>query len=527
MKKIFLGIFASSLLLLWFSFATNISAYTFDWYGTTHDFSSTTHTPSCLYSTPDGLHVFLCSQDNASIESYTLSTPWNPSSMSFTSSASIAYGSQGLVGISFINTGSTLYVLWKDGIVWQYSLSTPYDLSTLSLVNTFDISGQVTSAGGMFVKADGTKLYVISDTDSTLYQYSLTTPYDISTLSYDTISYDVNSVIGLAYPSFSDVYFSTDGARLYIADSVNSSSLFSLELSTPWDISTAAYSGDYLSTVWEDYWPSAAFISPLGDHMLMVWSFNNILYSYSTFSFTRHDHSNVPCLYVAPDGSSAFLCSHTTHTIDKYTFSPSWDFTTMTYDSSTGSDYDSQELQGISVVNSGNNLYTLWDSGTVGEYNLSTSHDLSTLSLIRTGDVSADVSGDVGWISMKEDGTKLYIVWRSTSIVYQYSLTTPYDLSTLSYDNISYDGSSAGIDKATSLFFNANGTSFYIANNETESAVYEFDLTTPWDISTASNTSALLNVDGHDYRPDSFSVNSGEYMFMTWSFSNILYWTGH
>lgn len=210
------------------------------------------------------------------------------------------------------------------------------------------------------------------------------------------------------------------------------------------------------------------------------------------------------------------------HAIDKYGFSNPWDITTLGYVSSHGADYGDQGLEGVSVVDSGNKLYTLWSSGAVGQYDLSTPNDLSTLSLVNTFDISSELT-DAGGLFMKEDGTKLYVVGRTNNTVYQYSLSTPYDLSTLSYDATSYDASYVGMTNSHAIFFNSDGTKFYIADNAGDSTLFEFDLTTPWDISTASSTSDLISLDGQAYWPSALSFNgSGESVLMSEAFNNIL-----
>lgn len=269
MKKIFLGIFTSSLLLLGFSSAADLSTYTFEGFGHTYNFSSTTDTVSCLYTTPDGLHVFMCSQDRHTIESYDLTSPWDTTTMSYVSSTDVNYSSQALAGMSFASGGTKLYVSWVNGTIGQYDLSTPYDLSTISLVTTSDISAQASNIGGLFTKANGTKLYVLNYGDSTIYQYSLSTPYDLSTLSYDSVSYNVNTAIGAMYPGFSDISFSKNGTTLYVTDSVYSSSIYAFTLSTAWDITTASLTTSR-NVATEDYRPSALSISSSGDHMLMI-----------------------------------------------------------------------------------------------------------------------------------------------------------------------------------------------------------------------------------------------------------------
>ena len=55
--------------------------------------------------------------------------------------------------------------------------------ATLTYKQSKDISDDTDHLRGIFIKPDGTRIYVTEDTDSTqsVIEYSLTTPFDIST----------------------------------------------------------------------------------------------------------------------------------------------------------------------------------------------------------------------------------------------------------------------------------------------------------------------------------------------------------
>jgi len=97
--------------------------------------------------------------------------------------------------------------------------------------NPVDVSS--TSPIGIFIGKQGTKLYHLDLASSRLFEYDLTTPYDTTTMSF---------VTSVAMPSGAtrSIWFTADGLRLILLTSI---SLWELNLSTPWDISTAVYSG--------------------------------------------------------------------------------------------------------------------------------------------------------------------------------------------------------------------------------------------------------------------------------------------
>ena len=87
-------------------------------------------------------------------------------------------------------------------------------------------------------------------------------------------------------------------------------------------------------------------------------------------------------------------------------------------------------------------------------------------------------------VFFKPDGTKLYILGTTNDTVYQYTLSTAWDISTASYDSKSF---SAGSEDTNPLGFDMNpdGYSFIVVGN-TNNRVYQYTMSTQWDISTAS-----------------------------------------
>ena len=108
---------------------------------------------------------------------------------------------------------------------------------------SFDVGSQDTNPQGVRFKSDGTKMYVAGNTGDDVGQYSLSTAWDVSTASFDSVSLSVSSEDttpnGLA--------FSSDGTKLYITGNANNK-VFQYDLSTAWDLSTASYANKSLAT---------------------------------------------------------------------------------------------------------------------------------------------------------------------------------------------------------------------------------------------------------------------------------------
>ena len=83
-------------------------------------------------------------------------------------------------------------------IYYQYNLSTAYDASTASYASkSFSVGSQITSGTVWSIDFNdtGTILYAISS-GATIYQYTLSTAFDIATASYASKSYEVYGPTG-------------------------------------------------------------------------------------------------------------------------------------------------------------------------------------------------------------------------------------------------------------------------------------------------------------------------------------------
>ena len=140
------------------------------------------------------------------------------------------------VGLKFNTDGSKMFMLGGDSIkVYEYTLTTNFDVSTANLVDSFDVSNEDTYVEGFTFNTDGTKMYMVARDNTAAYEYTLSTGFDVSTASFVhsfNVSAQENSPTGIA--------FNTDGSKMFISgflsDNVNE-----YTLSTRFDISTASF----------------------------------------------------------------------------------------------------------------------------------------------------------------------------------------------------------------------------------------------------------------------------------------------
>jgi hypothetical protein len=142
----------------------------------------------------DGTKLFMHGSSNDRIYQYSLATPGNVSTASYDSVFLSVTAQSGATGFCFGDAGSKIYLADNDGnTIKQYDLPTAWVLTSGTLANSLDVSAQTTSPCSVAINDIGTKLYVLSSADDTIYQYNLTTPFDISTASYASSSLSVNA----------------------------------------------------------------------------------------------------------------------------------------------------------------------------------------------------------------------------------------------------------------------------------------------------------------------------------------------
>ena len=151
------------------------------------------------------------------------------------------------------------------------------DLAAFSYASkSFSVGTQDGTPTGLAFSTDGTKMYVVGQGNDTVYQYTLTTAWDVSTASYASKSFSVNA----QETSPQDVAFSTDGTKMYVVGQTNRT-VYQYTLTTAWDVSTASYVKG-LSVSTQDSIPTGLAFSLDGTKMYVVGQGNDTVYQYNS-----------------------------------------------------------------------------------------------------------------------------------------------------------------------------------------------------------------------------------------------------
>jgi len=207
-----------------------------------------------------------------------------------------------------------------------------------------------------------------------LYQFTLSTPYDLSTRSWEAT---------LAVSNPQQFRFSEDGSKLIYID--YGRILRSFDLGTPWDISTASNPQQSADQISEGYGTKGIAFNPDGTILIMSRTVDDIFH--------------------------------------EYTMSPGFDVTSLTYSgvSKTGSSLGLSGVDQIYMLNDGQNLLvTDNDNKKVWQLDLATAWDISTAANSGT---SFSVATYRAGICVDEINYGLYLQDSSTPHnIYQYDL---------------------------------------------------------------------------------------------------------
>lgn len=257
--------------------------------------------PEGLFFKPDGTKMYICGGNANRVSQYSLSTPFDISTASY-DSVFLSTAFQGPPSsLTFGDDGAKLFTIsGAFGVVFQYNLSTPYDLSSGSYSNSsVSISSQEAGATGLAFNSSGTKMYVCGSASDSVYQYSLSSAFSISTASYDGISFDVSP----QEASAEDVTFNSDGSKMYILGSGNDT-VYQYSLSTAFDLSTASYDSISFSVLSQDGFPRGMSFSSDGSKLYMVGINTDTVYQYSTAGTPAPATFTYPASVAWPSGTA-------------------------------------------------------------------------------------------------------------------------------------------------------------------------------------------------------------------------------
>ena len=279
----------------------------------------------------------------------------------------------GTVYLDTIN-GKTVYYLPNSltGGAW--------DVRGAFRIGSKDVGSESTSPRDIYFNTAGTRMYVVGNDATNVFQYDLSTAFSVSTAIYNGDFFDVSGED--AEPG--GITFNSDGTKMYIAG-MNNQGVYQYDLGTAWDVTTAVYNTKHIDVSGETLNPrDMAFSS---------------------------------------DGKTMFVISLTPDFVFQYTLTTAWDVTTATY-ATKSVDISSEEINATSVFfnNDGSEMFILGGADTVYKYTLGTPWDLSTATYSTISKSLANNGTAITGLYFKSDGKKMYVADTTLDLVFEYTL---------------------------------------------------------------------------------------------------------
>ena len=368
--------------------------------------------------------------------------------------------------VTFNPTGTIMYVAGPvSDKIWQYTLSTAFDISTASYASKdFSFSSQDINLTDVILNDDGTRMWMVGETNNSVFAYSLSTAYDVSTASYDSVSFSVAS----QETSAQSVAFNDDGTKMYVTGYATDA-VYQYSLSTAYDVSTASYDSVSLDISSQDTAPQKILWNPSGTKLYMLgYSSDKIsqynlttAYDLSTASFSVssisfNSETTVPTgMHFKPDGSKLFIIGFSPNTVFQYSTA----LATAQLDLSTGSVFDYTPTSNVQVT-----LTNPAASGTASgatlllgsEDSVGVGSTFSTTLYTGTGAAKTisnglDLSTDGGLVWIKRrDSAGSYSLWDSGRGISNWlssdSTSAQVDYTTTAMVSFNTDGFTLGVD---------------------------------------------------------------------------------
>jgi len=241
--------------------------------------SAQSSNPRGITFSSDGTKMYMLDMSNKAVYQYTLSTAWNVSTAVYASlSVSVSGQTTYPLGIAFSSDGTKMYIVdWGSQTVYQYTLSTAWNVSTAVYASlNVSVSGQSSNPRGITFSSDGTKMYMLDMSNKAVYQYTLSTAWNVSTASYASLSISFSAQSSNPF----GIAFSSDGTKMYIVDN-SSQAVYQYTLSTAWNVSTAVYASLNVSVSGQSSDPRGIAFSSDGTKMYIMDNSSETVYQYT------------------------------------------------------------------------------------------------------------------------------------------------------------------------------------------------------------------------------------------------------
>ena len=491
----------------------------------------------------------------ASVNEYDLAQayrlPVDTANFKRTTSLSIGDTSQNPTGIAFNTDGTRMFITDDNtNTIREYELDTGFDLGTAITESTTELTVR-TDANPRGVTFSNNGLYVYSvGTGNIIGQETLSSPFVLSSSGADRITFDATSNLVVGTDIASDIALSRDGTLMFILEE-NSNGIFKYDLSTPYNVSTATLDSSRNITASSLHTePTNLEFSDDGTKMFVLYPDDtnpntidllqfNLATAYDISGNTTHTPAQASSRNLAPqlgadgltgirgftfsdDGAKMFVSVPTNNiattgflqsiSIHQYTLGDSFDisdnvrydgFSSVPHSYSTTSDIALSNNDGLRLF-----VYGGGDSETrVRQYDLSTAFNVvNTVEPIPNNFEPVAAGSAVTGVAFDDTGIHMYTVDNTADSITQYTLTTPFVLSTATVTNTLDIASHE--DNPQSIYISDDGETLLVTGIQDD--VNRYRLSTAFDLSTADRPQTISFSDERKGNPRGIDFSNGE-----------------
>ena len=199
---------------------------------------------------------------------------WDVTSAVYLQSKSVIAQDTSPLGIFFKPDGLKMYISGnqKDS-VYEYDLSSAWNVTTATYLQSKSTTAQDSNPQSFFLHPDGTKMYVVGTISDSVYEYDLSSAWNVTTATYlqskGTTAQDTSP---------QGLFFHTDGTKMYVAGTTKDS-VYEYDLSSAWNVTTATYLQSKSTTAQASN-PRGIFFKPDGTKMYVVGTISGSVYEY-------------------------------------------------------------------------------------------------------------------------------------------------------------------------------------------------------------------------------------------------------
>lgn len=233
--------------------------------------------------------------------------------------------------------------------------------------------------------------------------------------------------------------------------------------------------------------------------MSEAWNFKSATYASKSTSVATED-TEAYGIDMSPDGTKLYMVGNSGNTVEEYILTTAFDIGTAGINHTFSISGETSAPRGITLKDDGTKFYIIENGAdTIFEYDM-TAYTLSTAAYNSESFVIPTGLGSPQTIRFRPDGTQFFFAAEGPDQILSYTMSIAWDITTATYDSKFFDFSS--IDSTTRGFwFKPDGTRLFLCG-DTGNKVYEFELTTPWDITTATHLASNdLDISGQDSSP--------------------------